>query len=166
MQQTGILQRTPAILSDFLHKKIGVTRFELATSRPPAVRSSQTEPYPDKKDIQLSESTFSHGHLNIIHKSGSECKVFFPFLNTPDTKRDTKKLSQGHLWHQIRFMISEPGTLILLKRRIFCRYSLRNPYAVHSRGRNSPRVSCALPAGIKPLQAALKGMRIPGDSNR
>ena len=162
MQQTGILQRTPAILSDFLHKKIGVTRFELATSRPPAVRSSQTEPYPDKKDIQLSESSFSHGHLNIIHKSGSECKVFFSFLNTPDTT----KSGQKYLRHQIRFMISEPGTLILLKRRIFCRYSLRNPYAVHSRGHNSPRVSCALPAGIKPLQAALKGMRIPGDSNR
>ena len=29
------------------NKKIGVTGFEPATSRPPAVRSNQTEPYPD-----------------------------------------------------------------------------------------------------------------------
>ena len=33
----------------YLHKKIGVTGFEPATSRPPAVRSSQTEPYPASK---------------------------------------------------------------------------------------------------------------------
>jgi hypothetical protein len=29
------------------NKKIGVTGFEPATSRPPAVRSSQAEPYPE-----------------------------------------------------------------------------------------------------------------------
>ena len=32
------------------NEKIGVTGFEPATSRPPAVRSSQTEPYPDNAD--------------------------------------------------------------------------------------------------------------------
>ena len=34
-----------------LYNKIGVTGFEPATSRPPAARSNQTEPYPDNGSI-------------------------------------------------------------------------------------------------------------------
>ncbi len=45
--ENAVLTKVPAFSRVFaLHKKIGVTGFEPATSRPPAVRSSQTEPYP------------------------------------------------------------------------------------------------------------------------
>ena len=36
-----------AVTGIYYIKKIGATGFEPATSRPPAVRSSQTEPYPE-----------------------------------------------------------------------------------------------------------------------
>ena len=45
--------------------EIGVTGFEPATSRPPAVRSSQTEPYPEA----LHEQDYTTGP--------GDCKEFF-----------------------------------------------------------------------------------------
>ena len=50
-----------------LHKKIGVTGFEPATSRPPAVRSNQTEPYPEI-NIELQWSDGLSDHLLLNHR--------------------------------------------------------------------------------------------------
>ena len=79
-------------ISKNMHQKIGVTGFEPATSRPPAVRSNQTEPYPD---------------IVILSNPIKESKSFFQLL-----KRNPKKSAVKYtyfingLFHIITYIVA------------------------------------------------------------
>ena len=66
-------------------KKIGVTGFEPATSRPPAVRSSQAEPYPDNVGYYNLSFIKKQEAVEIFYNNPSAYYVILPFSRSNRT---------------------------------------------------------------------------------
>ena len=110
----------------FLHK-LGVTGFEPATSRPPAVHSNQTEPHPVLQFVFIITKFFSKvnaltkNNLLSAHSYGQSSQPPCPFysLNLLCRPLTAVPYCMNHILIKFRFMADQKDTSTIIQQRFF-----------------------------------------------